>query len=298
MLLPMVGRGQQFEVTVTSERALPTRLTLAVYTNDSVPTILNPTQLANRGVSFGGRISRPMYAELRSPQLSSSLGFFLESASIQIVLNVADPERSKVVGSRMNSVYRYGLEQVLGDTSVLEGLVDDNPEEIYNASILLGALHCLTPIQVAYYAERLKGDARKVYPFRKLQEQLAVLSATMEGMKMPDFSFVADDGKNIRFRDVCPEGRCAVLLVGATWCEQCGAIEKQLRAFEKRYDLSVLSVHLDKHAKGWDAPFVRQLAVDHIPYLVVVDEKGFIAGRDIRIWQMERAMEEWGVRKR
>lgn len=297
-LLPGVALSQQFDVTVTSEKALPTRLTLAVFVNDSVPVTLNPTQLANRSVSFAGKLSAPMYAELRSPQMDTPLCFFLENSSVQIVLNAANPKRSKVTGSRVNSLYRFALEQTLEDTIFLRDHLLKNPSEVYNPCLLLGALSILSPSQAQHYSEMLEGRASRGYAYLRLKEQLSTLVSTMEGEQMPDFQYSDRKGNTANYNTIRADSICTVILVGATWCEQCNNIEQQLLSLEKEYVMRHIEIPLDKHPKAWNAPYLKQLAVDHIPYLILVDNHGVIYARDIRIWQLARTLDEMGTPKK
>ena len=47
-------------------------------------------------------------------------------------------------------------------------------------------------------------------------------------------------------------------------------------------------INIDDNPNGWDAQYLKQLTVDHLPYIILVDPKGLVVGRDLRIWELER----------
>ena len=57
---------------------------------------------------------------------------------------------------------------------------------------------------------------------------------------------------------------------------------------DKYPDIKPIEINIDLEKETWDAPFVKTLAIEHIPYLILLDKNGRIVARDVRIWELER----------
>ena len=79
-----------------------------------------------------------------------------------------------------------------------------------------------------------------------------------------------------------------LLLVGATWCSQCQQVAA--RVAKQHPEVNLVSLNLDHEPKGWDAPYMQALAIDHIPFLLLLDANGRIVYYDLREWQLDDAL--------
>ena len=50
----------------------------------------------------------------------------------------------------------------------------------------------------------------------------------------------------------------------------------------------MLVIDIDDNPNGWDAQNLKQLSVDHLPYMILVDKDGIVVSSDMRIWELER----------
>ena len=51
--------------------------------------------------------------------------------------------------------------------------------------------------------------------------------------------------------------------------------------------VEILYIRIDDNPAGWDAPWLKQLSVDHLPYAILVDAEGRVQTRDIRDWELD-----------
>ena len=51
-------------------------------------------------------------------------------------------------------------------------------------------------------------------------------------------------------------------------------------------NVKVLTINIDDNPNGWDAHYLQQLSVNHIPYMIMVDPEGKVTARDIRSWEL------------
>ena len=241
----------------------------------------------NGNFTFEGSVKGTVYAEISAMGLPQPLRFFLDPSETTISLNTSSPQKSAVTGSRTNSLYRIALEQIgEGDANALAKAVVDVRTEVFAPYILYSNSSLLAPQQLLSLFDTLSGQALTAFHYRVLKQHLSALKATTVGQSMPDFLFPDEKGHIVHFDTICSKAepkKELLLVLGASWCEQCNRIAKSIDTAQ--YNL--LYIKIDHDSRGWDAPFMRQLAVDHIPYLILLDKDGRIKARDIRIWQLK-----------
>jgi glutaredoxin len=79
---------------------------------------------------------------------------------------------------------------------------------------------------------------------------------------------------------------------GANWCDRCKAQQAQAEKTIGDRPIKLLTINIDDNPNGWDANYLKQLSVDHIPYMILVDKRGIVVARDIRIWELERVLKK------
>ena len=126
----------------------------------------------------------------------------------------------------------------------------------------------------------------------------------------PAFTLAGVDGRTVTSKDL--SGKVAVLSFGATWCASCVSELKSLERLQARFpnDLAVYFVALDGRGEKDVKPFLekhgfrvatlidprmavaREHGIRWIPVTVVVDRRGFIAGRAVgpRDWDGQEAV--------
>lgn len=151
--------------------------------------------------------------------------------------------------------------------------------------------------------ELLSPEMQASQPGRLLKEKLDNLSHTVVGATFPTFA-VQDSGGNIvdlKFGD----GKVYVIDFWASWCGPCRAMMQQLKELYKTYagqSVDFISISLDYMEKAWlpaheeeqipwgsywlkenfKSTIAERLGIEAIPFIVVVDQKGRIAGKNLR----------------
>ena len=50
----------------------------------------------------------------------------------------------------------------------------------------------------------------------------------------------------------------------------------------------MITINIDDNPNGWEAQNLKQLSVDHLPYMILVDKNGNVVARDMRMWELEK----------
>lgn len=288
---PWALRAQQFTLNGTCTQPVKGRVSLVIYDGDTTYRILRSATKGST-FSFVGSVDRPVLAELYHKDFPQSLYFYLENSDITVSLDVEHPAASPVQGSRINSQYRYALEQCQGEgrEHCMKQWLTTNPTSIF-APFVLNELSLTDYAEVQALFAALQGDAKHTYHYHLLQRRLQRMQAVTEGQKMPDVVLPDSAGRPVHLDSLRADSSRVLLLVGARWCEQCVRIEAQLRRHSPQWGLRPVVVHLDSDPRGWNAPYVEQLSIDHIPYLILLDKAGTIVARDLRVWEIEKILD-------
>ncbi len=263
---------------------------LFVYDQDSLPRAIKP-QKKNSQFHFLGTVSGPTYAELRHSKSTSTtecLPFFIESSNITIQFDNDNPVNSKVSGSRSNSILRYQLE-VCAEGNIQECLyqyVIENHSSPLIPYIVYQYLSNKTDFESLYALYTLiDGDATHTFHYRKLTQRLNSLKKLSVGSKLPSFTFIDQHGNKV-LSDTLPDNvNYLALLVGASWCSQCDNAYSQLNT--NFPDMKISTIDINRQPKMWDSPVINSLAVDHIPFIILLAPDGTIMSYDIRVWEVK-----------
>lgn len=287
LLLPAGLSAQEFAVRLSG--GIGGSCTLTIFDGDS--TFHTQSVQVRKGEAlFQGTVARPVLASVSHASFQQPLYFYLENSEITIQLNPAAPALSPIKGSRSNSEYRYLLEQLSasGDAGgFLRQYVRGNPASIYAPFLLWSQQPSLDDVQLRQCCELLDGDALHAYHYWKLTAYLSQVPALAEGCAMPDFEY-SDGRRKVHFEQVRSQESKTLLFFGAKWCDRCR--EQQLKAavMLKEQPTEMVVVRLDDDPRGWDAPWVSKLGIDHLPYIILVDSDGTVLARDLRIWELEK----------
>lgn len=224
-----------------------------------------------------GKVDRPMLAELRHNSMAQPLLFYLENSRIRITVNDQQPARSHVSGSRSNSEYRLVAERW-----------DEQPDysSPYAPLVLMqrGSDAALPDL-----FDRLTGEACQSLHYRQLRQRVEKIRSTQEGSPMPRLVFLDSEHRQVALDSLLSDTAYNVFFIGASYCVQCEQVRERLqRMSESAPTLNLIACRLDDDPRGWDADWVDSLAIDHIPYIILVDRQGYIAERDLRVWELER----------
>lgn len=290
LLAAYAATAQSFRVSVVTPAPSGSDFTLLIYDGDSIPRVLKPAKKKGP-VFFTGTAKGAAYAELRHSKVAQPLPFFIENTEISISYKANDPESSPITGSRTNSELRYQLELCNGDNGCLARYVMDNPVSIIAPYIVDRYLSPSAEYETlsALY-KSLGGEAVKTYHYRLLGQRLHRLEALADGKRMPDFAFTDLDKQTCHLDSVLVDSCHNIIVIGATYCRQCNGIEDEL--YKSFPQIHPVVINIDQQKDGWDAPFLKQLEIDHIPYLILLDPERHIIARDLRIWQLQRMLKK------
>ena len=283
---PLTAVGQAFHLQVLLPSEKKTTFILSIFDTDAAPRRLSAT--SQKGVAeFSGTLKAPCYAELHISGSKQMLCFFLEAGELKVRFNSDNPELSAVTGSRSNSQYRYLLEQCgTLDKPCVRQALEQYPDQSFAPYLLFQLLQrAQLPLdeQQSLFA-LLQGPATTTYHYRLLSQRLQQAASLQPGKPLPDLSFTYSDGHSQPLSSRLDSKRYNLLLIGATWCRQCHQMAERIqRDFP---ELNLIHLDLDREPKGWDAPYMQALAVEHIPFLLLLDPQGHILQHDLREWQL------------
>ena len=282
--------AQDFVVRGTCSQPLRGRMTLTIYDGDStVRTMKCPVLDTFR---LEGQVSKVCVATLSCGKMAPLL-FFLEPSEINIALDVGNPAASRINGSRSNSQYRYLLESCSEEgMRCLMQYVADNPTSPFSPLLLYEHLSSVELVEADRLCRAMKGEATHTYHYHLLRRQLRALLSVAEGSRVPDFQFVDSSGCVLHYDSIASGEGCMVVLVSASWCSTCRNAEAVVRSLPE--GVARQTILVEQQPRRWDAPCLRTLVIDHIPYIILIDSHGNIVERDLRHWELLRRLKEYG----
>lgn len=286
MMLSLLGtlKAQGYCVTIHFPAESTGRVVCSFYSNDSLPQRRYATIRHGEAV-FRGTAAKPHLVEVAHRDLPTPISFFIENSNIDIEANLDNPAASRITGSRANSQYRYALEDWSGD--VLQ-FVRSHPSDPFTPHFLLTRISDLDGATLQSALSLLQGEARSTYHYRQLLTKASSIMASTEGARMPDFEYMGPDHKPVHFDSVRTDSIPSILLVTATYSPEGRKIAQQIRAQYPQLGLHVINI--DHHPLSWDAPYLEILAVDRIPYMILLAPEGIIHTRDARLWELPRLL--------
>jgi peroxiredoxin len=189
-------------------------------------------------------------------------------------------------------------------------------EKNSNAMVLLAAISYLsTDTSFSYYLKTdsllLKQFPKSLYTkdFHAHVEKLRKLAV---GAKAPEINLSSPDGKQIKLSSF--KGKIVLLDFWASWCAPCRKESPNLVKIYQKFHpkgLEIYSVSLDKDKaawlkaiaddrlnwvhvsdlKFWDGAAVKSYEIQSIPFTLILDENGMIAGKALRGQDLEARMD-------
>lgn len=300
LLASLPARGQSFNIRVAFKSTTRGVVTLSIFESDTTPRVMI-NKVSKGKVTFSGQVKQPCFAEM-STDTGKKLGFFLENSTINVRFDEDNPESSAITGSRINSQYRYALEQGRlpdgkYDISLLAAEVAKNRLALFSPTIIYRYIKPLCEKEkVSELVSLLDSNATKTYHYRLLMQQPkdSVLS-TIDG-KMPDIQFVDSYKKIFHTKYLLKDSTFDLLIVGASWCQQCKNAHDIVR--RDAPDVNVIVVNIDDDAKGWDSEIIQKLHIEHLPYLILIAPDNTIVAQDLRAWEVGRFVKKESKKKR
>lgn len=290
LVQPLMLHAQGFEIS--GESSLSGNFTLTIYDADS--SFHTFTCKANKGMFlFSGQVAQPVLASLTHPSMSKPMYFYLENSEISVALNATHPEASVVRNSRSNSEYRYLMEcyrTAADPTSYLIQYAKEHPSSIYLPFVLHQQMNNIDDGSLRQMITQVADKGRHTYHYTLLRRWMRETPAVSEGSEMPNFAYLNADKVRCEFASTRNTDGATLILFSASWCELC---HNQLATAQRLIGtkpVKVITINIDDNPNGWDANYLKQLSVDHLPYFILVDQHDVVVSRDIRIWELEKAL--------
>lgn len=288
LALPKASMAQGYEIS--GESSLSGNFTLTIFDGDS--TFHTTDCKANKGLFlFSGQVDRPVLASLSHPTMSTPLYFFLENSEISIALNATRPEASLIKNSRANSEYRYLLERYRNapdPNAFLRQYAKENPASIYLPFVLHQQMAAIDEALLRQLITQIADQGRHTYHYTLLRRWLRETPAVSEGSEMPDFAYLNPQKERCEFAQTRNPQDATLILFSATWCDRCQQQQAVAQKALAGKNAQILTINIDDNPNGWDAHYLRQLSIDHIPFFILVDQNNIVLARDIRIWELDR----------
>ncbi len=275
---------------ISGESSLTGSFTLTVYDGDS--TTHSFTEKANKGrFLFAGKVERPTLAAVEHPAMQYPLYFYIENSRISVSVNASHPDASVIKGSRSNSEYRYLMERfraAADPDGFLRQEVKENSALRYLPFVLYRQMSNLDDGVLRQLIVQLTGEACHTYHYTLLRRWMRQTPSVSEGSEMPDFAWLDTSKNRCTFAAERDTEGYTLVFFGATWCDRCKSQLEMARRLLEEQNAKVISINIDDNPNGWDAQNLKQLSVDHLPYMILVDSHGIVTARDMRIWELER----------
>ena len=292
--LPSITTAEGSRFKISDESSLSGIFTLTIYDGDS--TYHTYTDKGDKGMFlFTGGVAKPVLASLQHNTMSRPLYFFLENSEIRISLNATRPELSVISNSRSNSEYRYLMERyrnAADRNSFLKQYAKEEPASIYLPFVLYQEMGSLDDGVVRQIISMIADEGRHTYHYTLLRRWMKATPAVSEGSEMPDFAYLNSKRERCTFEQTRNTEGATLIVFGANWCDRCKAQKAQAEKTIGDRPIKLLTINIDDNPNGWDANYLKQLSVDHIPYMILVDKRGIVVARDIRIWELERVLKK------
>lgn len=287
--------AQKFVVTVSDVQIRQGKAKLSVFANDTIPKVYK--SVVKKGtVLFKGSVKKPCYAELTIGNDPRTLFFFVENSQIKIKYNSNDPASSAITGSRTNSKYRYALEQCgeSASSSCLTDMVMQGLSEPYAPFLLYSAYRRgeVMSNQVMEIMSKFPKPVAESYHCRLLKDMASRDIVLEDSSVMPIFEYAVAKNKQICIDTMLDKGSLNLLVVGASWCEQCVTAYKTVTASHP--EINAVAINIDNDKSNWDSQVMRLLGIDHIPYIILLDNERHILQRDLRVWELDRVLKSMG----
>ena len=286
LLLPALCWGQHYEIS--GQSSLSGVFTLTVYDGDS--TTHTYTDKSNKGMFFfSGNVGKPVLASIQHPTMNQPLFFYLEGSEISINVNATRPDASIIKGSRTNSEYRYLMERYYSSadpTAFLRQQMKENSGSIFLPFVLYHQMSNIDDGTLRQLIGQIADPGTHTYHYTLLRRWLRQTPAVSEGSAMPDFAFLDSQKQRRTFEESRNKEGYTLLLFSASWCDRCQQQREKAEKVLAGKEVETLVINIDDNPNGWDAHYLQQLSVNHIPYMILVDEQGIVVARDIQAWEL------------
>lgn len=287
IMISTILTAQEYVIEGSAGSVAKGEAKLTIYDGDSTKHTY-VARISDGSFVFKGNIRTTFLAEIQIPSYPSHF-LYIEPGKITVVFDNDVSVSPRINGSRSNSEYRYLLEQChsVGFESCIIAYIQANPGSIFCPFLIYNHLKTTDATKTEELLNSLSGKALNTYHYHLLKKKISTQQSLSKGAQFPQ---VRLPGK-LPLEEVrqSHQGKYVVLSIGATWCEQCLRAESHIDSIVSNNSAAIhFNVRLDDDKRGWEAPYVQKLAIDYIPYIIVIDPQGYIVARDLRYWELHK----------
>ena len=249
-------------------------ISLSVYDGDSSGSTYR-TKIRDGHFFITGQLTQTAVAELNHSGFNAPLVFMIDPTTITMEIDEGKTEQSRIKGCKSNSEYRI----------IREEWIRSHSNDLLNTAYapLLLYYHSDEKMVLDHFDKLVPHPTTK-YHFNLLKEKKEALAATTEGGQMPDVVFVDNKRRRQHLDSLRNDSLPSLFIITASYCHANDSIVWQAR----QSNLSPIVYQIDDDKRGWDSPCLKQLSVDHIPFLILIDVDGTILARDLRQWEIAK----------
>lgn len=285
---------------------------------------LDSVQVTTGNATFKGSLDVPKIVRLTSK--NDRLGTFIIEPNVEVIieegvakggeLNARMDEFESKVNSLeaafKNAPTDEQKQSILDQYSnLVSKTMTDNIENPVGYYLFLQEANDMEPAEVNQLLEKYP-DMKKYKRVQDLIDFFAVQDNTAAGKKFTDFTITNEDGTNSSLSDYVGKSKLLIVDMWASWCSPCRKESVVLKELYKKYHdkgLEILGVAVwDELDDTKDA--IKQLeltwpqimnaqkvptdlyGVMGIPFVMVIDQDGTIAARNIRGEELVKFVEE------
>lgn len=238
-------------------------------------------------------------------QAEQALHLLLETKYNRVIDSMVNAYTVEAVKTGVQDIDVLGRKvQELGGVrkALIESFIRENAGSIYMPLAIEKYME-ENPVWGKELFDLVSPDIRQSLPGRLLNEKLDYLTATAIGVPFKAFEAVGRDGQTVQVGGV--KGKVCVIDFWASWCGPCREEMQYLKQLYQELageDVCFYSISLDKKKDAWlkadkeeqlawqslwlkdsfESPVCKSLCIEAIPFILVIDRDGRIAGKKLR----------------
>ena len=245
---------------------------LDLITNERVN--VDSTKIIDGKFIFIGEIESPYLHTLFFNDNKDKVHFFLENNEISILGKSNDIEKSKIIGSREDSLFHsYKTEDIFDRQKGMEIMLK-HPDYSFAAftAYYQFQIHNIQLDTMDLIMNSFKKPVRKTVYYNHLNKLYNTIKKVAISQPAPEFSVPDTEGNMITKNDF--KGRYVLIDFWASWCAPCREANPKLIEVYNQYsdkNFTIVGISVDKNEKRWR----KAIESDKLPWINLSNLKGW-----------------------